>query len=80
MIRDRMVETIVIVLLFISGIILMFAGKNWAWGCFILAAIDLTVCIVLFINIFKDVYNETVERIIQQTVERIEKSETHLLR
>ena len=80
MIRERIAETVIIVLLFFSGIILMYAGKNWAWGCFILSGIDLIVCIVLFINIFKDIYNETVERIIQETVERIEKSETHLLR
>ncbi len=79
-IGERISETIVTVLLFISGIILIFAGKHWAWGCFILSAIDLTVCIVLFIDIFKDIYNTTVERIIQETVERTEKPETHLLR
>jgi uncharacterized membrane protein len=79
-IGERIAETIVTVLLFISGIILIYAGKNWAWGCFVLGAIDLIVCIILFIDVFKDIYNETVEKIIQETVERIEKSETHLSR
>ena len=79
MIRDRLAETIIIVLLFLSGIILIYAGKNWAWGCFILGAIDLIVVSILFISIFKDVFNENIERIIQDTVERImqEKSKTH---
>lgn len=80
MVGERLAETIVIVLLFISGIVLIYAGKNWAWGCYILSALDLIVCIVLFVNIFRDIYNETVERIIQQTVERMENSETNLLR
>ena len=79
-ILDRLVETIIIGLLFISGIILIYAGKNWAWGCYILSAIDLVVVILLLINIFKDIYNETVERIINETVERIEKAETRYLR
>ena len=76
MIRDRLAETTVIALLFLSGIILIYAGKNWAWGCYILSAIDLFVVIILFINISKDIYDETVERIIQETVDRIEKAET----
>ena len=77
---ERIAETIIIVLLFISGIILIYAGKNWAWGCYILSAVDLIVCTFLFINIFKDIYNQTVERIIQETVERIENPEANLLR
>lgn len=80
MIRDRLAETIIIVILFLSGIILIYAGKNWAWGCFIISAIDLMVVAVLSINIFKDIYNETIEKIIQETVERVENSETHQLR
>jgi len=75
MFRDRLAETIVLTLLFFSGIILIFAGKNWAWGCYVLAAFDLTVFMFLFIGIFKDIYDETVERIVRETVQRIEKSE-----
>jgi hypothetical protein len=75
MFQDRLAETLVLALLFLSGIILIFAGKNWAWGCYVLAALDLTVFIVLFIGVSKAVYDETVERIIRETVQRIEKSE-----
>ena len=75
-IRERIVESAVLMLLLLSGIILILAGVNWAWGCFILSAIDLIVVVILFLNISKDIYNETVERIIQETVERLEKPET----
>ena len=82
MIRDRLAETIVMVLLFLSGIILIYAGKNWAWGCFIISALDLIVVIILFISISKDMFNDNVERITRETVERIiqEKSQPHSLR
>ncbi|MFC1964715.1 hypothetical protein ACFLWG_01750 [Chloroflexota bacterium] len=78
-IRDRFVEIIVIVLLLLSGIALFFAGQHWAWGCYILSALDLSAFTVLFIAISKDIYNDTVERIIEKTVERVENTEPNRL-